>query len=112
MFVVAAQSLEEAPVQPHSLRPRSPRLGERERRIVLAIAAAIVPPGSVFEPGGEGTLRRFEQWLEGATAFQMGVIKSLLWAAELGAVPSTGRRLTSLSPERASRFFEDWASSQ
>jgi hypothetical protein len=87
-------------------------LGERERRIVRAIAAAIVPSGTVFEAGGEGTLRRFEQWLAGASTLQMRVIRSLLWAAELGAVVSTGSRLTALAPERAARFFEEWSSSR
>jgi choline dehydrogenase-like flavoprotein len=90
----------------------TPGLSAHEQRIVRALAAALVPPGSIFEPGGEGTLQRFERWFEGANAFQMRIIRSLLWAGELAAVPSTGKPLTSLSPERAARFLEDWASSQ
>jgi choline dehydrogenase-like flavoprotein len=91
--------------------PRSP-LTERERNIVRALAAAIIPGGTVFEPGGEGTLRRYEAWLQGANALQLGILRSLLWAAELAAVPSTGRVLSALSPERAARFLEGWAGSR
>ncbi len=98
------------PADPLKKKP-APGLSERERRIVRAIAAAIVPAGSVFEPGGEGTLQRYERWIEGASPFQMRILTSLLWAAELAAVTSTGRPLTALSPDRAARFFEDWASS-
>ncbi|HEY8088736.1 MAG TPA: GMC family oxidoreductase N-terminal domain-containing protein, partial [Polyangiaceae bacterium] len=91
---------------------RAPSLSERERRIVLALAAAIIPPGPVFDAGGEGTLRRFERWLDGASAFQMRLMKSIVWAAELSSVPSTGRVLTALPRERATRFFDDWSRSK
>jgi glycine/D-amino acid oxidase-like deaminating enzyme len=87
-------------------------LSERERRIVCALAAAIVPPGSVFEPGGAGTLRRFEAWLEGSTPFQLRLVKSILWAAELAALPATGQKLSALPRERATHFLERWASSR
>jgi choline dehydrogenase-like flavoprotein len=87
-------------------------LTERDRRIVRALAAAAIPPGSAFEPGGEGTLRRFEAWLEGSNAFQMRLVKTLLWAAELAAVPSTGRVLSELPRARATRFLEGWAGSR
>jgi choline dehydrogenase-like flavoprotein len=87
-------------------------LSERERRIVCALAEAIIPPGSVFEPGGTATLRRFEEWLEGSSAFQMRLVKSILWAAELAAVAATGRRLSALPRERATRFLEGWAGSR
>jgi len=110
--MAAAVSVPGAPSVPVVSPTRAPSLGERERRIVRALAAAVIPPGSIFEPGGEGTLRRFEQWLDGANLFQMRVIKSLLWAAELAAVPSTGRVLSALSPERATRFLDTWASSR
>ncbi|HEX3346208.1 MAG TPA: hypothetical protein VHS09_16610, partial [Polyangiaceae bacterium] len=66
--MAAAVSLPEAPSVPAVEAARG--LGERERRIVLALAAALIPPGRVFEAGGEGTLRRFEKWLDGSTAFQ------------------------------------------
>ena len=90
MFVAAAQSLVE-PLSPLPAPERSSGLSDREQRIVRAIGAALVPEGSVFEPGGEATLQRFERWLHGANSFQMQIVKSLLWAAEIAAVPSTGR---------------------
>lgn len=84
----------------------------RERQIVTTLAAALVPEGSVFEPGGQGTLTRFDRWLDGASPFQLSIVRSLLWAAELAAVPSTGKPLSRLKPERAARFLEGWASSR
>jgi choline dehydrogenase-like flavoprotein len=110
--MAAAVSVPEAPSVPLVRTAKVSPLSERERRIVRALAAAVIPAGTVFEPGGEGTLRRFERWLDGSNPFQMRLLKSLLWAAELAAVPSTGRVLTALSPERATRFLETWASSR
>src|ERR1017187_2091289 len=110
--MAAAVSIPEAPSVPVPTTPRPASLSERERRIVRALAAAVIPAGDVFEPGGEGTLRRFERWLDGSNPFQMGILRSLLWAAELAAVPSTGRVLSALSRERATRFLETWAGSR
>src|SRR5271165_256304 len=113
--MAAAVTLPDAPATASTASAsasRAPALSERERRIVRALAAAAIPPGSVFEPGGEGTLRRFERWLDGANPFQMRLFKSMLWAAELAALPSTGRVLSALSRERATRFLEEWASSR
>ena len=109
--MAAAVTLPDAPATA-SAPARNPALSERERRIVRALAAAIIPPGSVFEPGGEGTLRRFERWLDGSNAFQMRLMKSILWTAELSSIPATGRVLSALAPERATRFFEDWSRSR
>jgi glycine/D-amino acid oxidase-like deaminating enzyme len=86
-------------------------LTARERRIVRALAAAIVPPGSVFEPGGDATLRRFETWLQGSSPFQMRLVRSILWSAEVAALPATGRLLSALPRQRATRLLEGWAAS-
>jgi choline dehydrogenase-like flavoprotein len=110
--MAAAVSLPETPSVPRAEPATGSSLSERERRIVRALAAAVIPAGSVFEPGGEGTVRRFERWLDGSNPFQLRLLKSLLWAAELAAVPSTGRPFSALSPERAARFLESWASSR
>ncbi len=108
--MAAAVSTAEAPSIPTVTTPRG--LSERERRIVRALAGAVIPAGRVFEAGGEGTLRRFERWLDDSSVFQMRILKSLLWAAELAAIPSTGRVLSALSAERAMRFLETWSSSK
>ena len=109
--MAAAEILAPPPLAPPP-PDRTSALSGREGRIVKALAAAAIPDGGVFEPGGEGTLRRFQQWLAGANRLQMGVVRSLLWAAELATVPSTGRPLTALTRERATRFLEAWAGSR
>ncbi len=116
MVVAVAVSLPQArsaePRTSASSSSAAPALGERERRIVRALAAAMVPPGSVFEPGGEETLRRFERWLAGSNAFQLRLMRAILWSAELAAVPATGRVLSALPREKATRFLEGWAGSR
>jgi choline dehydrogenase-like flavoprotein len=110
--MVAALRVPLAPIAPRVTTAPVARLSPRERRIVRALAAAVIPAGDVFEAGGEGTVPRYEQWLDGATPSQVLLLRSLLWTAELAAVPSTGRVLSALTPQRASRFLEAWAGSR
>ena len=51
-------------------------------------------------------MRRVEAWLDGASALQLRAVKAMFWAAELAAVPATGRVLSALPRERATRFLE------
>src|SRR5260370_39315300 len=81
-------------------------LSVREQRIASALAAAAIPPGRFLEGGGEGTAAKFARWVEGASSTQVNAIRALLWAAELAAVPATGRPLSVLRIERAARFVE------
>ncbi len=114
MTEMAAVVVHEPALQPTvaAVRPIRSPLSDREKRIVRALAAAVIPDRGFFEPGGEGTLRRFEKWLDGASTLQLRTVKGLLWTAELAAVPATGRVLSALEPERACRFVEDWAASR
>ena len=111
--MVAAVALPDRSVPPAVLQAvPTPVLTSRERAIVRALAAAVIPPGSVFEPGGDGTVRRLEKWLDGASPLQLRVVKAMFWAAELAAVPATGHVLSALPRERATRFLEGWAASR
>jgi len=83
-----------------------------EERIVVALARAAIPDGDILPGGGEITLTRLRRWLQEGTPTHWLGIKALLWAAELAAIPSTGRRLSNLSHERARTFLEDWQRSQ
>ena len=113
---MAAPALIIAPPAPPvaAVAPRAvgTQLPERERRIAAALAAAAIPAGSFLEGGGASTVRRLEQWLDGASDFQMRTIKALLWAGELASVPSTGRPFSLLPRERAMKFLEDWSESR
>ena len=87
-------------------------LSAHEERIVVALAKAAIPEGEILPGGGEITLTRLVRWLGGMSDAQWLGIKALLWAAELAAVPSTGRPLTRLSVERARRFLVTWQGSR
>jgi choline dehydrogenase-like flavoprotein len=92
--------------------PSGATLPARERRIVAALAAAAIPAGAVLEGGGESTVRKLEQWLDGASDFQMRAMKALLWAGELASIPTTGKPFSRLPRERAIKFLEDWSESR
>ncbi|MDB4997493.1 MAG: hypothetical protein JWM74_4925 [Myxococcaceae bacterium] len=86
-------------------------LSNREQRIASALAAAAIPGGSKVTAGGATTVRRLEKWLRGSSGLEVSGIKALLWAAEMAAVPSTGRAMSKLSPDRARRLLETWQTS-
>jgi glycine/D-amino acid oxidase-like deaminating enzyme len=90
---------------------QSSPFSERETRIARALAAAAMPHGAFLEGGGDVTVRRLGKWLEGGPSVQAAGVRALLWAAELAAIPSTGRPLSFLPRERATRFLETWSDS-
>jgi choline dehydrogenase-like flavoprotein len=79
---------------------------------VSALAAAAMPASERLEGGGDVTVARFEEWLRGATPFQMRTMKALLWAGETAPLPTTGRMFTALDRERAMKFLEEWSESR
>jgi glycine/D-amino acid oxidase-like deaminating enzyme len=94
---------------PRRLTETGTAFSEREARIVRALSAAAMPKGRFLEGGGETTLRRLERWLRGLEPVHWAGLRMLLWTAELASVPFTGHPLSSLSPERATRFLESWS---
>jgi choline dehydrogenase-like flavoprotein len=86
-------------------------LSEREQKIVLALAAAAIPPGRFLEGGGEGTLIRFCRWLEDANRQHRAMVKALLWSAEATGVARTGRPFSSLPRDRAEEVLRAWSDS-
>src|SRR5580698_943230 len=82
---------------------------ERDARIIRSLSAAAMPQGAFLEGGGEVTLRRLERWLTGLKPVYWTGLCALLWTAELASVPFTGRPLSSLPRERATRFLESWS---
>lgn len=77
-------------------------------RIAGALARAAIPEGPVLPGGGDATVARLEQWMAGASPREATAMEALLWSAEIASVPSTGRRLSALSPRKAARFLERW----
>jgi len=86
-------------------------LSERGQRIALALARAALPEGRVLPAGDEHTVERLHGWLAGASTREMRAMEALLLSAEVAAIPSTGRPLTSLSVRRARKFLESWSRS-
>ncbi len=86
-------------------------LDTRTRAIAEAIARAAMPPGRFLEQGGEGTVRRLESWVRGASVAQMVGLRALLLAGEVAPLPFTGHTLRGLEPALATRFLERWAES-
>ena len=87
----------------------TPFFGEREGRVVKAIASAAMPQGALLEGGGELTLERLERWLQGMRPAHRGGIRALLWAAELLPLATTGHAFSSLPKDEAARFLEKWS---
>ncbi len=93
-----------APLPPDA--PRATRFGARERAIARAVAAAAIPPGARLPGGDTATVDRLAAWLAGGSEVERRGVLGLLWAAELAALPLTGRPLSRLSPERARDVLE------
>ncbi len=85
---------------------RSELLSAREKRIVLALAIAAIPPGSVVPGADEGTLERFLDWFEELAKVERRAYAAMLHAVEWLAFTDTGNSLTNLSREAAIRFVE------
>jgi hypothetical protein len=90
----------------------SPFFGEHEARIIRALAKAAMPGGAILEGGGELTLERLERWILGLRPVDRAGIRTLLWTAELAPVAFTGHPLSSLPPDRAERFLEEWSNTK
>ncbi len=85
-------------------------LGERERRIVAAIAEGLLPAGTSVEPGGEVTVRRLEAFLGQLTPGQARGVRALLWSCEGLTLGTHGRPFSRLPAADRERLLDRWAS--
>ncbi|MEO8877387.1 MAG: FAD-dependent oxidoreductase, partial [Polyangiaceae bacterium] len=83
-------------------------LSAREEKIALALAAAAIPSGEILAGGDDATVARLEQWLNEGSTLQARGVRGLLWAAEVGAVASTGHTLSHLPRARTEELLEKW----
>jgi choline dehydrogenase-like flavoprotein len=83
-------------------------LSAREEKIALAVAAAAIPPGEILNGGDDDTVARLEKWMSEGSSLQAHGVRGLLWAAEVGAIASTGHTLSHLSRAQAEALLEKW----
>lgn len=82
---------------------------EREEAIVVALAAAAMPAGTILEGGGRGTLERLHRMMRGApTAWRHGY-RAMLWSAELAPLPTKRTTFSKLSRDEAEAFLDAWS---
>lgn len=84
---------------------RSVRFTARERRVLAAVAATLLPSGGVPAPGASdlGTAEAVARLVETRLVTDVGwIVKVVLWALELWTVPRYGRRFSRLpAPQRS-----------
>lgn len=85
-----------------------PLLGERERRIVAAIAEAAMPQGNVVDGGGEATVGRLERFFAGSPAGHRAGLRGLLWSCEGATLATHFRPFSALSLEERGRLLARW----
>ena len=84
-------------------------LSAREEAIVLAIARAALPSGTILQGGGEGTLSRLRRMMRGSPSEWGKGYRALLWMLELSTVPTKGKPFTRLSRDAAEKFLDEWS---
>ncbi len=81
---------------------------ERERRVLAALAATAIPAGEFLPAGGPETVARMETYLGALPGWAAQGLRALIWAVELGSVPSHGRVFTALEPAAREGFLAAW----
>jgi len=105
----------ETPVSSHAPAPdpfadgRPLELSEHEKEIVVAIAAAAMPPSGTLPGGGRDTLTKLLAFMRGMPKDFLASIKPLLWMVEVASVPTRGKPFTKLSRNDAETFLDAWA---
>jgi choline dehydrogenase-like flavoprotein len=81
----------------------------REEEIVVALAAAAMPSGTILEGGGRGTLSRLYRMMRGAPAAWKHGYRAMLWSAELAPVATRFKTLSRMSRDDAESFLDAWS---
>ena len=67
-----------------------------ERRVLLSLASAALPPGRLLAGAGEETIDRLGEQLRAMPSAVAAGARAGLWSLELGAVATSGARFSSL----------------
>ncbi len=84
-------------------------LSSREEAIVIALAAAALPSGTLLDGGGPATLTRLTRMMRGLPASVWKGYRALLWLAELSTLPTRGKPFSKLNRDVAEAHLEAWA---
>ena len=85
------------------------RLPAREEEIIVALAAAALPGGTILPGGGPVTLKRLHRMMRGSPRSWSTGYRALLWMAELSSVPTKGRPFSRLPRDVAEKHLDDWS---
>lgn len=82
--------------------------GERASAVAVALAECVIPPGSIFRPGGAATTDRLAKLLLGFGAAGPKAYAGMLMTLEHAALAATGSRFTRLDPRRRAELLWSW----
>ncbi len=93
------------------MTPEGPSLSPEQRATALALFRAMIPAGERVPAVGDRTLRATLEVAAEVSGLGAETFGRLLGALDLAALPSTGRRFQSLSPQGQERLIRRWETS-
>lgn len=79
-----------------------------ERKVLALLAEVAIPAGRLLPPGDEGTVRKLEAYLDGAPAWMVAGLRSLVWALEFAPLATHARPFSRLDRARRAKLLERW----
>ena len=77
-----------------------------EREIMRLIAATVIPPGNFLPGGGAPAIERLEIYLSKQPPAGTRLLKSLIWAVEMGALPGYRRPFRKLKADKRLEYLK------
>ncbi len=87
-------------------------LSALERRVIVALAEAVLPAGGRLEGGGPRTVARLEHWLAGVPAATSRGLRAGYLALEASTLPTRGRPFSRLPIEARAAVLASWEGSR
>ena len=87
-------------------------LGARERKLLLAVVEAAIPPGETLPGGGERTVDRLERWLREAPPATARALRSGYFLLEGSTILTRGRPFSSLPIDDRMKVLASWETSR
>ena len=85
-----------------------PLFSAAERRILEALAGAVIPRRGALPGADAASVDRFESWLRGEPASVAAALRALVWAVEVAPVATHRGRFSKLPSDLRVDFLERW----